>query len=131
MIDLNVERNVRDDIPASGTRIPRVTRHLNTVFRLLGSTRCRYVLYYLSANEGAPVDVDDLITAIRTYEASDGTGSEPPPRKELWIALYHTYLPRLADVGVLEYDRRQGTVQPTISPAVEEWVVHARHREFE
>lgn len=114
-----------------GTRVPRVTEHLDLVFGLLRRARRRYILYYLLAGKGEPVDVDELVTAIRTCEAGGSPGSDPPPRKELWIALYHTYVPQLADAGVLEYDHRQGTVRSTMSPAVEEWVAHARHRELE
>ena len=73
-----------------GTRVPRVTEHLDLVFGLLRRARRRYILYYLLAGKGEPVDVDELVTAIRTCEAGGSPGSDPPPRKELWIALYHT-----------------------------------------
>lgn len=119
------------DAADTGTRVPRVAEHLDLVFGLLQRARRRYVLYYLSARKDEPVDAGDLVSAIRTYETGDSPGTDPPPRKELWIALYHTHLPRLADAGVLEYDDRRGTVRSTMSPAVEEWVAHARHREIE
>lgn len=119
-----------DRAPSSGTRVPDVTEHLDTVFDLLRSARRRYVLYCLLTMEGDTVDVEVLVAAIRRYEASGRTGSDPSPRKEVWIALQYEHLPRLEEAGVLEYDRRQGTVRFRGEPPVEEWVEHARHREF-
>ena len=111
-------------------RYSRVTGTLDTVFDLLRVSRRRYILYYLYDIESKVVDVDEAIDAVCAYEAR-GTGRDGfPPREEVLIDLHHDHIPRLDDAGIIEYDRRQGTIRFRGSDSLEEWLEHARHLEL-
>lgn len=102
---------------------------LDSVFQALSDRRRRYVLYYLTQVERDVVERADLVVAIRRIEAATPGSGEPAPADRVAADLHHNHLPRLAEAGFLDYDRRQGTVRYTETPALEEWVDHARHRE--
>lgn len=102
---------------------------LDSVFRALSDRRRRYVLYWLAQVEQGAVERADLVEAIRSIEAAAAESGEPPPADRVATDLHHHHLPRLAGAGFVHYDRRQGTVRYTETPALEEWVDHARHKE--
>jgi len=83
---------------------------------LLANERRRAVIERLDASPGT-VTVRELSGAIAEAE----TGQSPPParvRDSVYTSLHQTHLPKLHDVGVLEYDRELSLVH--VRPAVRE-----------
>jgi len=83
---------------------------------ILANERRRAVIERLDASPGT-VTVRDLSTAIAAIE----TGKSPPParvRESVYTSLHQTHLPKLHDVGVVEYDRDRSLVH--LRPAVRE-----------
>lgn len=98
---------------------------LDAVFDALASRRRRYVLYYLDEVEAESVlAVEDIAERVARWErewdgAERGSADE---RRAVRIDLHHNHLPRLADVGLLDYDARTETVRTWETPAIERWV---------
>jgi hypothetical protein len=81
----------------------------NRIFDLLSNARRRFVLHYLSQQDG-PVELRELADEVARWE----TGSDSLTRKErkrVYVSLYQTHIPRLADAGVIAYDTETGQVQ--------------------
>jgi hypothetical protein len=81
---------------------------------LLANERRRAVIERLDASPGT-VTVRDLSTAIAETE----TGQSPPParvRESVYTSLHQTHLPKLHELGVVEYDRERSLVH--VRPAV-------------
>jgi hypothetical protein len=131
--DSKADRVERSEGPGSSVSVTRhsgVTENLDTVFELLSDARRRYLLYYLFAMDGTVAEFEAAVNAVYRYEVagSDGDGSA---RENVGIALHHSHLPHLADAGVIDYDRRHGTIRFTGSPALEEWLEHAQYKELD
>jgi hypothetical protein len=83
---------------------------------ILANERRRGVIERLDASPGT-VTVRDLSEAIAAAE----TGESPPParvRESVYTSLHQTHLPKLHDVGVVEYDRDRSMVH--LQPSVRE-----------
>lgn len=81
----------------------------NRVFDLLSNARRRFVLHYLNQQEG-PIELRELADEVARWE----TGSESLTRKQrkrVYVSLYQTHIPRLADAGVVDYDPDTGLVE--------------------
>lgn len=81
----------------------------DAAFDVLRNARRRYVLYFL--REESPRELGDLAEQIAARE-NDTTveALSSKQRKSVYTALYQTHLPKLADVGVVKYDRDRGVV---------------------
>jgi hypothetical protein len=80
----------------------------NEVYDILRNERRRHVLRYLRTN-GDVASIGDLADAIAETE----TGESPPPsdsRQSVYVSLHQTHLPKLDNLGVIEYDREERTV---------------------
>jgi hypothetical protein len=78
------------------------------IHQLLSNQRRRAVIERLDASTGT-VTVRDL----STWVAASETGQSPPPprvRESVYTSLHQTHLPKLHDVGVVEYDRDRSLV---------------------
>lgn len=113
------------------TRNSTVTDSLDTIFDLLSDSRRRYLLYYLSSINGNVAEFEAAVNAVYKYETAGTEGDDQTSQRNVQIGLHHSELPRLADAGVLDYDRRHGTIHFTGHPAIEEWAEHARYKEIE
>lgn len=84
--------------------------HLDAFLEVLSTRRRRYVLYYLRRNELADIDVlaRHVTAAIRDVP-EDAIADGGIEKTE--AALIHSDLPRLREMGVIEYDHRHGTVR--------------------
>ncbi|VTT88148.1 hypothetical protein DM2_1482 [Halorubrum sp. DM2] len=81
------------------------------VFELLSNHRRRMVLYYLRTN-GRSVGVQELATQIASMENDVPTDElTSQQRKRVYVSLYQTHLPKMADMDIVEYDKDSGTVQ--------------------
>jgi hypothetical protein len=87
-----------------------------TVFEVLSNERRRYVIHNLKA-VGERVSVRDLSEQVAAWE-NDTPVAEvtPKERKRVYTALHQTHLPKMAQVGVIDYDRDRGTLE--LTPAV-------------
>jgi len=79
---------------------------VSAAFDLLSDARRRGVLY--AAERGEQTTVEELAERISTW-LSDGEGARRD--SSVRLSLIHTHLPKLADAGVVEYDRERGTVE--------------------
>ena len=86
---------------------------LDRVYEILKNERRRRVLGHLDRAEG-PVELGTLAEEIAAQE-NDTTvaGIDSSQRKRVYVALYQCHLPKMADMGVVEYDRRGGRVKLT------------------
>ncbi len=82
----------------------------DVVFDLLSSPRRRYVIYYLRKN-GGPVELTTLAEHVAAWE-NDTTVDrlDSQDRKRVYVSLYQTHVPRLAETGVVDYDRDSGEI---------------------
>lgn len=92
------------------------------LLNVLADERCRSVFYYFARQSTEVARVDDLADFIRDrdHREADGTPTE--------ARLHHVTLPRLAELGVLEYDARSNTARYRGRPNVEAWVNHVVER---
>lgn len=86
---------------------------LDVLFALLENSRRRETLRYLDDNDGSAT-LDELAETIAAKENGiDIAQLGSQQRKRVYIALYQCHLPRLADAGVIDYNRARGTIEVT------------------
>lgn len=81
------------------------------IFEILSSRRRRMVLYYLRRHGGSAT-MNDLAEQIAAWEndlSIDELTSQQ--RKRVYVSLYQTHLPKLADSNLIDYDADEGDVQ--------------------
>lgn len=83
------------------------------VFELLSNQRRRMVLYYLRQS-GGTVGMKELAGQIAAME-NDIPMSElsSQQRKRVYVSLYQTHLPKMAEMSTIEYDKDSGIVSLT------------------
>lgn len=90
---------------------PQLTRE--HVFSLLSNRRRRYVLYSLD-REAGETTIGDLATRIAAWEAGVAVEEvSPNRRKVVYNSLQQSHLPRLAERGLVVYERETGGVELT------------------
>ncbi|EMA64900.1 DUF7344 domain-containing protein [Halorubrum kocurii] len=101
------------DLGAVGRAVPADGTELNTsqLFDLLKNRRRRSVTRFLYENDGNAV-LSDLAEHIAAEE-NDITVQQlsSTERKRVYIALYQCHLPKMASLGVIDYDKNRGTVE--------------------
>jgi len=99
-----------------------VTLADDALYRAFASKRRRRLLAMLRDTGPDGTSVDELATLLCGYDATDtGTMGTPSDRDRLLVALTHVHLPHLDAVGLVDYDRGDGTVAPRpLDPEVEE-----------
>lgn len=113
------------DLPADVTEAAT----LDVIFEALSHRRRRFALYCLMQLPDGVAELSPLVEAVRTIEGAADEVEAPPPAGSVETDLHHVHLPKLAQAGFVDYDRRQGTVRYEQVPALEEWVDHARYKE--
>lgn len=83
------------------------------MFHILQNERRRRVLQYLADREG-PVNMPDIAEQIAAVE-HDTTVQQltSNQRRRVYIALYQSHLPKLADFGLITYNQSRGIVERT------------------
>jgi hypothetical protein len=104
--------------------------HLNHIFEVLAHEHRRYVLYCLLEDDRSVVTLDDLVDYVATYDANVTHPVSDSEREKLATELDVVHLPKLDDVGTIEYDRRSEMIRYDQNPSLEEWAEHAKHREL-
>jgi hypothetical protein len=103
---------------------------LNHLFEALSHQYRRFVLYYFIEEGTEVADLADLVSHVAELDENVSEPSEQECER-LRTELDVIHLPRLAEVGPVEYDRRSQTVRYERLPSVEEWAEHAMYRELE
>ena len=85
----------------------------DVLFDMLSSPRRRYVLHYLHRSSGRAElgELADHVAAWENETTIEGLGSQE--RKRVYISLYQTHVPKLDEVGIVDYDQSSGVVQLT------------------
>lgn len=83
------------------------------IFEILSSQRRRMVLYYLRQHDGSATmsDLADQIAAWENDAEIDELTSQE--RKRVYVSLYQTHLPKLANTDLVDYDAEEGDVRLT------------------
>ncbi|WP_458209292.1 DUF7344 domain-containing protein [Haladaptatus sp. NG-SE-30] len=111
----------RGDVPAESDRpVTRdVSLSLDTTFEILANRERRKILGYLSEIPGRTATVDELTELLRRTDESTARPTDDPS-----ITLVHAHLPKLADVGVIEYENR--IVRYRQDDRLDEWLSRIR-----
>lgn len=85
----------------------------DTLFDLLSSPRRRFILYYLHEEE-PNVTLQDLADAVGAWEYEKPADQlERQERKRVYVSLYQTHIPKLAESGIIDYDVDSGQIELT------------------
>ncbi|WP_435179594.1 DUF7344 domain-containing protein [Halorussus sp. AFM4] len=79
---------------------------VSAAFDLLRDARRRGVLYTLKRN--GQTSVEELAERIAAWQSAEDGETDP---ESVEVSLVHAHLPKLADAGVVEYDRDRGTAE--------------------
>lgn len=83
------------------------------LFDVLSNARRRFVIACLREH-GAPMALADVAAELATWESTTPSAQIPEDRvTSRYIALHHVHVPKMADTGVIEYDRDSNTVALT------------------
>ncbi|WP_323192742.1 hypothetical protein [Halostella sp. PRR32] len=99
-----------------------VSNVLDTTFELLARERRRTVLYCLRASDGQ-LSLSELVDRVAEREAAESAPDDD--QQETAISLSQVHLPKLADAGVIEYDRQEQLVEHEGDPFVETFLDRA------
>lgn len=90
---------------------------LDQAFEVLKNRRRRQTLQYLRAHDGETTlsDVAEHIAALENDTTVQAISSTQ--RKRVYVALYQCHLPKMDDIGVVEFDKNRGTIVATPAAA--------------
>lgn len=85
---------------------------LDTLLEVAQNERRRRILTYLAARDGA-VDIGELAEHLAglEYECPDA-GPTSDQRKRMYVGLYQGHLPKMDEMGVVEFDKDRGQIEP-------------------
>lgn len=104
-----------DEMPEIITEPTHEERDLSKddVFHVLQNERRRLVLEYLDGEDG-PVKMRDVAEQVAAWEHDTTVQAlHSDQRQRVYIALYQSHLPKLDDLGIIEYNQPRGVVEPT------------------
>jgi len=84
--------------------------NLDAYLQLVAHQHRRKLLTQLRREGNGKTSIDDLVERLH----EDGSVPAHGPRsdrEQLAIQLYHSHLPKLADLGIIEYDLERGTIE--------------------
>lgn len=92
----------------------RSTLDTDTLFSILSRERRRDALYCLQQYRN-PMPLPDLAEEVARMEAETSTIAEISAEdvKSVYMTLYHTHVPKMADANVVEYDQDTDSVRLT------------------
>lgn len=83
------------------------------IFHILQNQRRRYVLQYLE-NQTEGCILRDLAKQIAAWENEIPVQQvKSDERQRVYIALYQSHLPKMDDVGIINYNQARGTIERT------------------
>lgn len=82
------------------------------IFELLKNQRRRDVLEYLKSQEDRTATLDELATHIAAKENNIEVAQlSSSQRKRVYIGLYQSHLPKMDDLGVIDYNQSRGKIE--------------------
>lgn len=115
-------REVSDSTGETELRTDEPSVDRDDVFDVLSNPRRRYALHMLR-REDEELGLGEMAEQVAAWENGttvEAVGSDE--RKHAYTVLQQRHLPRMDDVGVVEFDRRAGTVAPT--DAIDEFDIY-------
>lgn len=88
----------------------------NEIFDLLRNQRRRFVLHYLKTRESTDesVELGDLATVVAAWEnAIHPSEVSSAQRKRVYTTLQQSHLPKMDEVGIIDFDSSRGVITPT------------------
>jgi len=86
------------------------------VYDALANERRRTVLCVLM-RESVPIGLETIARKVTAQELPEGARAETTELLErIRVSLYHTHLPKLADLDLLEFDTERMTVESVADP---------------
>jgi hypothetical protein len=95
----------------------RDSREVDTAFEVLADRRRRLILHFFYT-ERVAAPIDELVAHVTRLEGSQDRPSENHSER-VAVDLHHVHLPKFADAGLVEIDRRNDTVRYRGDPIVE------------
>lgn len=115
-----------DDDSSSNAGLPeaenpqQIPLSIDAVLELLANKERRMLLAYFLENDDTDVDVEELVKYIMARKAKR-TGNQPG-HDQVYTALMHIHIPKLADVGLIEYDERSEHLRYWGNALLEDWL---------
>lgn len=113
-----------DELSRKGSVTSIDTLSLDATFDVLANAERRLILNYLTEAADHEATVDELVSHITQHHA-DRTG-ELPSRDSIEMRLHHIHLPKLTEVGLVEYDARTEQLRYWSDDRLEAWLERAR-----
>lgn len=104
----------------SGAGLPESILNTDTMFEALAHERRRYLLYTLLEDEGW--SLRRLAGKVAAWEEGCAEPDLSEERIErVYASLHHAHVPKLADLEIIEYDRRDETIArgPAAKPVLD------------
>lgn len=99
-----------DAQPEQATSEPTEELSLDLIFEILKNERRREVIRYLRTHEQR-VTLSDLAEHIAALENDTDIASiTSSQRKRVYVGLYQCHLPKMADMGIVEFNQNRGIV---------------------
>jgi predicted transcriptional regulator len=111
MLESAIQRPVAETDPESPSIESSERLSEEEIFDVLSHHRRRYALHYLV--ESGPTELGELAEHVAAWE-NDKTPDElsSSERKHVYSALQQSHLPKMDEVGVVEFDKDRGTIDP-------------------
>lgn len=94
---------------------PTIEISEDELFDVLSNQRRRFAVHLLK-REGESLEIGDMAEQIAAWEngieTAEITGSD---RKRVYTALQQSHLPKMDRVGVIEFNKNRGVVEPTVA----------------
>lgn len=97
--------NSKEEFASNGGGDPLIR-----ILRALADKRSRLVCYYVVDNE--PCNIEACAERVAARETDlDPTDTAEGTHQRIKADLYHTHLPKLDELGIIEYDERSGDLR--------------------
>jgi hypothetical protein len=101
------------DEAEQGERPPEPSLSVDVIFEVLKNERRRRVIEYLQENEG-PAELGSVAEHIAALENDkDEAAITYAERKRVYVGLYQCHLPKMDDMGVVDFNRARGRIELT------------------
>ena len=87
--------------------------HRDHLFNLLGNSRRRAVLRYITESDSELFTLGEISEKVAAYQQGVSVEAlDSDERKRVYVALYQTHLDKLDEHDILDYNKDRGLVQP-------------------
>ncbi|MFW6017597.1 MAG: DUF7344 domain-containing protein [Halapricum sp.] len=104
---------VEDETVVEEPTEPASTLSVDVIFEVLKNERRRRVIQYLHENDG-PAELGTVAEHIAALENDkDESAISYDERKRVYVGLYQCHLPKMDDMGVIDFNRARGRMELT------------------